>query len=324
MTRRQFIALMGVTAAAWPFAARAQEPGRTYRLGVLLPATRDVPVNTGFLDEFRRYSFIEGQNLTVEWRAYGPHPDLISQYAAELVEARVDVIAAGGVVGVRAAQQATTTIPIVALVEDMLGFGLVTSLARPPGNTTGVSLFVPELDGKRVEILIEAVPGLRRMATLADANNTTVAKLDALREGARAHSIELSIHQVTRGEEIVAAIDSAQASGATALNVLSSPLFFAHLHLILDRVAALRLPSIYDFPEMAEEGGFCAYGPRLSQFFVKVMPQQIVKIFRGAKVADVPVEQPTTFELVINLKTANALGVTVPPALLVRADKVIE
>jgi putative tryptophan/tyrosine transport system substrate-binding protein len=323
MRRREFVALMGAS-VTWPFAAMAQEAGRTYCLGVLLPATRDVSVNTAFLDEFRRYSFIESQNLTVEWRAYGRHPDLISQYAAELVEARVDVIAAGGVVGVRAAQQATTTIPIVAIVEDMLGFGLVTSLARPPGNITGVSCFVPELDGKRVEILIEAVPGLRRMATLADANNTTVAKLDALREGARAHSIELSIHQVTRGEEIAAAIDSAQASGATALNVLSSPLFFAHLHLILDRAAALRLPAIYDFPEMAEEGGFAAYGPRLSQFFVKVMPQQIVKLFRGAKVADVPVEQPTTFELVINLRTANALGVTVPPALLVRADKVIE
>jgi putative tryptophan/tyrosine transport system substrate-binding protein len=323
MRRREFVALMGAS-VTWPFAAMAQEAGRTYCLGVLLPATRDVSVNTAFLDEFRRYSFIESQNLTVEWRAYGRHPDLISQYAAELVEARVDVIAAGGVVGVRAAQQATTTIPIVAIVEDMLGFGLVTSLARPPGNITGVSCFVPELDGKRVEILIEAVPGLRRMATLADANNTTVAKLDALREGARAHSIELSIHQVTRGEEIAAAIDSAQASGATALNVLSSPLFFAHLHLILDRAAALRLPAIYDFPEMAEEGGFAAYGPRLSQFFVKVMPQQIVKLFRGAKVADVPVEQPTTFELVINLKTASALGVTVPPALLVRADKVIE
>ena len=109
--------------------------------------------------------------------------------------------------------------------------------------------------------------------------------------------------------------------GATALNVLSSPLFFAHLHLILDRAAALRLPAIYDFPEMAEEGGFAAYGPRLSQFFVKVMPQQIVKLFKGAKVADVPVEQPTTFELVINLKTAKALGLTVSPTLLARADQ---
>jgi putative ABC transport system substrate-binding protein len=283
-----------------------------------------VPVNAAFLNEFRRHGLIEGQNLTIEWRAYGQHPDLISQYAAELVKARVDVIAAGGMVGVRAAQQATKTIPIVAIAEDMLGFGLVTSLARPDGNTTGVSNFVPELDGKRVEILIEAVPGLLRMAALADASNTTVAKLDALREAARAHNVELAIYQVTRGEEIVAAIDNARASSATALNVLSSPLFFAHLRIILDRVAALRLPAIYDFPEMAEQGGFAAYGPRLSQLFVEVMPQQIVKLFGGAKIPDIPVEQPTRFELVVNLKTANAMGVTVPATLMARADKVIE
>jgi putative ABC transport system substrate-binding protein len=323
MRRREFIALMGAS-VTWPFATFAEERRRTYALGVLLPASRDVPVNAAFLNEFRRHDLIEGQNLTVEWREYGPRPDLISQYATELVEARVDVIAAGGVVGVRAAQQATKAIPIVAIVEDMLGFGLVTSLARPDGNTTGVSVLAPELDGKRVEILIEAVPGLRRMAALADATNTTVAKLDALREAARANNIELSIHQVTRGEEIVAAIDSAQASGATALNVLAAPLFFANLQLIIDRVAALRLPAIYDFPEMAEQGGFAAYGPRLSQLFVEVMPQQIVKLFRGAKIPDIPVEQPTTFELLINLKTAKAMGVTVPEALLVRADKVIE
>jgi putative tryptophan/tyrosine transport system substrate-binding protein len=323
MRRREFIALMGAS-VAWPFAALAQEPGRTYRMGCLLPATRDVPVNAAFLDEFRRRGFVEGQNLTVEWRAYGQNPDLISQYAAELVKARVDVIVAGGVVAVRAAQQATKTIPIVVIAEEMLGFGLVTSLARPDGNTTGVTGFVPELDGKRVEILIEAVPGLRRMATLADANNTTVAKLDALREAAGAHNVELSIYQVARGEEIATAIDSAQASGATALNVLAAPLFFAHLHLIMDRVAALRLPTIYDWPETAEEGGFAAYGPRLSQLFLEIMPQQIVKLFHGVKVADIPVEQPTKFELVINLKTAKAMGVTVPEALLVRADKVIE
>jgi putative tryptophan/tyrosine transport system substrate-binding protein len=158
MRRREFIALFGAS-VTWPLAALAQEAGRTYGLGVLLPAARDVPVNAAFLDEFRRHGFFEGKNLSVEWRAYGPHPDLISQYAAELVEARVDVIAAGGVVGVRAAQRATTTIPIVAIVEDILGFGLVTSLARPPGNTTGVSGFVPELDGKRVEILIEQCRG---------------------------------------------------------------------------------------------------------------------------------------------------------------------
>jgi putative ABC transport system substrate-binding protein len=323
MRRREFIALVGAS-VAWPVPALAQQAGRTYRLGCLLPATRDVPVNAAFLDEFRRRGFVEGQNLTVEWRAFGLNPDLISQYAAELVKARVDVIVAGGGVAIRAAQQATKTIPIVVLAEDMLGSGLVTSLARPDGNTTGVSGFVPELDGKRVEILVEAVPGLRRMAALADASNATVAKLDVLRGAARAQNIELSIHQVAKGEEIAAAIDSAQASGATALNVLSSPLFFAHLHLIMDHVAALRLPAIYDFPEIADEGGFAAYGPPLSQLFLEIMPQQIVKLFQGIKVADIPIEQPTKFELVINLKTANALGITVPPTLLARADKVIE
>jgi putative tryptophan/tyrosine transport system substrate-binding protein len=162
------------------------------------------------------------------------------------------------------------------------------------------------------------------MAALADANNTTVTKLDALQEAAHAHDVELSIHQVARSEEIATAIDMAQASGATALNVLASPLFFAHLHLIMDRVAALRLPAIYDFPETAEEGGFAAYGPSLNQLFLEVMPQQVIKLFRDIKVADIPIEQPTKFELVINLKTAKAMGVTVPEALLVRADKVIE
>jgi putative tryptophan/tyrosine transport system substrate-binding protein len=194
----------------------AQQAGRTYRLGCLLPATRDVPVNVAFFEELRRHGFIEGQNLTVEYRAYGQHSDLISHYAAELVKARVDVIVAAGGVGVRAAQQATKTIPIVALAEDMLGAGLVTSLARPDGNTTGVSGFVPELDAKRVEILIEAVQGLQRMAALGEASNTTVAKLDTLKEAASANNIELLIHLVTRGDEIAAAIDSAQASAPTA------------------------------------------------------------------------------------------------------------
>ena len=160
------------------------------------------------------------------------------------------------------------------------------------------------------------------MAVLIDVNYTKFAKLEALQDAARAHNIEFSIHRIARGEEIAAAIDSAQASGA--LNILSSPLFFAHRHLIMDRAAAARLPTIYQFSEIAEEGGFAAYGPRLRQLFAEIMPQQIVQLFRGTKVADIPVEQATKFELVINLKTANAMGVTVPPALLARADKVIE
>jgi putative ABC transport system substrate-binding protein len=199
----------------------------------------------------------------------------------------------------------------------------VTSLARPEGNTTGVSILARELDGKRQDILIEAVPGLRRMAVLTDVNYTKYAKLEALQEAARARNIEFSIHRVAKGEEIAAAIDSAQASGATALNIVASPLFFTYRHLIMERAAAAQLPTIYPFPEEAEEGGFAAYGPRVSQLNF-VMAREIVQLFRGSKVADIPVEQATKFELVINLKTAKGMGVTVPATLVARADKVIE
>jgi putative tryptophan/tyrosine transport system substrate-binding protein len=225
--------------------------------------------------------------LTVEYRAYGQHVDLISQYAAELVNARVDVIAASGGETVRVVQRATKTIPIVAIVGDMLASRLVNSLARPDGNTTGVSILARELNGKRQHILIEAVPGLHRMAVLTDVNYTKFAKLDALQEAARARNIEFSIHRVTKGEEIAAAIDSAQASGAKALNILASPLLYAHRHLIMERTAAAHLPTIYDFPESAEEGGFAAYGPRLGQLYTEIMPQQIVKLFRGSKVSPI-------------------------------------
>jgi putative ABC transport system substrate-binding protein len=276
-----------------------------------------------FFDELRRRGFIAGQNLTVEYRAYGQHVDLISQYASELVNARVDVIVAAGDDAVRAVQRATKTIPIVALVGDMVGSGFVNSLSRPDGNTTGVSILAQEADGKRQDILIEAVPGLRLMAVLADVNYTNTAKLDALQKAAHAHSIEFSIHRVARGEEISTAMESTQASGANALNILSSPLFYAYRHLIMERAAAARLPTVYEFPEVAEEGGFAAYGPRASQLYL-IMPDQIIKLFHGTKIADIPVEQPTKFELVINLKTAKAMGVTVPESLLARADKVIE
>jgi putative tryptophan/tyrosine transport system substrate-binding protein len=321
MRRREFIALAGAS-VTWPFAARAQEPVRTYRLGCLLATARDSPGNKDFFDQLRRRGFIDGRNLMVEFRQYGPHPDLISQYAAELVKAEVDVIATVGDETVRALQNATKTIPIVAVHGDMLGSGLVSSLARPDGNTTGVSVLAFELDGKRQDILIEAIPGLRLMAVLIDVNLTKFAKLEALQEAARAHGVESSIHRVARREEIDSAIDIAQASGATALNILSSPLFYPDRHLI-ERAAAAHLPTIYDLPETAEQGGFAGYGARVS-VWNEIRARQIVQLFRGSKVADIPVEHPTKFELVINLKTAKAMGVAVPEALLVRADKVIE
>jgi putative tryptophan/tyrosine transport system substrate-binding protein len=323
MRRREFIALIGAS-VGWPFVALAQEPGRIYRLGGLSPAPRESPLNVAYLDELRRHGFIEGQNLAVEYRSYGENVDLIQRYATELIMARVDVIAVAGDVAARAVQKATKTIPIVALVGDMLESGLVTSLARPEGNITGVSMLLAELDGKRQDILIEAVPGLRLMAVLTDVNfNIKTAKLGALQEAAHAHNVEFSIHRVAKGEDIAAAIDSAQASGATALNLLASPLFFANRYIIMEHAAAAHLPTIYDIPETAEEGGFAGYGPRLSALN-QITARQAVQLLRGIKFADIPVQQATNFELVINLKTAKAMGVTVPEALLARADKVIE
>jgi putative ABC transport system substrate-binding protein len=323
MTRREFIAFMSAS-VTWPFAALAQEPGRTYRVGGLSGNPRDSPVPVAMFDELRRFGFIEGQNLTIEWRQFLQHIDLIPELAADLVKAKVDVIYAAGDAAIRAAQRATTTIPILGSTDDMVEAGLVKSLARPEGNTTGTSILSSELDGKRQEILIEAVPGLRRMAALADSNRTLGSRLQALQDGAHAHSIELSVHQITRPEEIPAAIDAANASGAAALNVLASPVLYSSRQVIMQRVAALRLPTIYQFPEEAEEGGFVGYGTRIVKVFRDLVARQLLQLLRGVKVANIPVEQPTKFELAINLKTAKAMGFTVPEALLVRADKVIE
>jgi putative ABC transport system substrate-binding protein len=325
MRRREFIALAGASLAS-PFAAMAQEPGRTYRIGLLQVAPRDVPGLLAFFDGLRSLGFIEGQNLIVDYRDYGAHPDLISKFAADLVNARVDAIQAAGDPGIHAALQATKTIPILAFTDDLVASGFVISIARPNGNITGVNLLAAELNGKRQEILIEAVPGVRRMAALGDINNNTTApeKLDVLKKAARAQNVELSIHQISRGEEIAAAIDIAHASGATVLNVLASPILYFGRRLIMDRVAAIRMPAIYQFPEQAEEGGFIGYGPSVTQISREISARLLAKVLRGTKIADIPVEQPTKFELWVNLKTAKAMGVTVPESLLVRADKVIE
>jgi len=244
--------------------------------------------------------------------------------SADLVKADVDAILASGDLATRAAQGATQSIPILATSDDMVRSGLVNSLARPEGNTTGISMFSTELDGKRQEILIEAVPGLRRMAALADSATTAFRQLQSLQDAARARNVELSIQRITRPEEIAAAIDAAKTWGAAALNVLASPVLFGNRQIVLERVAALRLPAIYQFPEVAQDGGCVAYGPRLVKIFGELVTRQLVKLLRGTKPADVPVEQPTKFDLVFNLKTAKALGLTIPPTLLATADEVIE
>jgi len=328
MRRREFISLVGGAAAAWRVAAHAQDAGRTYHLGMMFPFPREARESFGIvdalMDELRRSGFVEGQNLVVEYRAWAAHLDLISDYAAELVKRPLDVLAAGGTPAARAAQKATNAMPILAITDDMIGEGVVRSMARPEGTTTGVSILATELDGKRQEILIEVVPGARRIAALADTNATPPARLKALQQEAKARKIELSIQRVDKGNEIPAALESAKAAGAARLNALASPMLHANYQIILQRVAALRLPTMFQWPEFAEEGGFVAYGPRFTQLIRDLYARQLVQMFRGVKVADIPVEQPSKFELAINLKTANALGFTVPPAMVARADKVIE
>ncbi len=324
MRRREFIALIGGVAVLQPLAAQAQEAGRTYRVGGLSGSPRDAQFFVATFDEVRRLGFIEGQNLTIDWRAYGPRVELIPDFAAQLAKAQMDVILAIGNTAIRAVQQATATIPILGTTDDMVGSGLVNSLARPGGNTTGVSILATELDGKRQEILIEAVPGVRRMAALVDSNTSALPQLQALQDAARARGVELSIHRVVRPDEIPGAIDAAKASDAGALNVLASPIFFSNRQIIIKRVAALHLPAAYQWPETAEEGGLLAYGPRLVQIFRELVAPQLVKLLRGAKPADLPIVQPTKFELVVNLKTAKTLGLAIPESFLVRADEVIE
>ena len=243
---------------------------------------------------------------------------------AAIVKAQVDVINAGGDPPVRAAQQATKDIPILGVAEDMVGSRFVASLAKPGGNTTGVSLLSSELDGKRQQILMETVPGAHRYAALADVNSSSPQRLQTLEQITRARGAELSIYRVAKSEEIASAVDAAKNSGAAALNVLASTLLSNNRQIILPRTAALALPAIYQWPTLAAEGALIGYGPRLERIYGDILSRQLVKLLRGVKPADIPVEQPTKFELAVNLKTANALGVTIPPALLSTADEVIE
>jgi ABC-type uncharacterized transport system substrate-binding protein len=324
MKRRDFITLLGGAAAAWPLAARAQEPGRIYRLGAVFASPREAPHHVAFFAELRRLGFIEGQNLAVDERGYGLRVEQMDEHAAELAKSGVDVIGVGGDAAVRAAQRAIAQIPILALTDDMVGQGFVRSLAKPGGNTTGVTLLASELDGKRQEILLEALPGARRIATLSDTNVSRPSQLKALEDAARARGVELSVHRVTQVEEITPAVDAAKASNAAGLNVLASALFFNNRKIILDRAAALQLPAMYQWPEWAEEGGLIGYGPRILQLYRDIMSRQLAALLRGTKPADLPVEQPTRFDLVINLKAAQAIGHDIPAGLVLRADKVIE
>jgi ABC-type uncharacterized transport system substrate-binding protein len=323
ITRRQILKA-GVAASLVATTVCAQEPGRVYRLGAVHAARRDAPHHVALRGELARHGFVEGQNLMTDDGGFGLRPDQFEGHAAEIVKGEVDAILAGGDAAVRAAQRATRRIPILGVADDMVGQGFARSLAKPGGNTTGVTILASELDEKRQNILIEAVPGADRVAALVDTGVTAQWRLAALDGAARARGVALMTHGVSRRDEIVAAIEAAKASGAGALNVLASSLFFNNREIILERAAALRLPAIYQWPEMADEGGLLGYGPRIVQLYRDIQSRQLAKLLRGTKPADIPVEQPTKYVLVVNLRTAKALGLDVPESFLARADEVIE
>ena len=324
MRRREFLSLLGAATFMRPIATRAQQPGRTYRVGALIFAQWDRQDQVAFRDGLRRLGFIEGQNLIIDRAGYGMRVEQFAEHAGELVNSKVDAIFCGGDAAIRAAQLSTTTIPILGIADDMVASGLVRSLPNPGGNTTGVSILSPELDNKRLGLLLELIPNARRIAALADSGSTAPSQLQVLKEAARARGGELTVHLVAKPEEIGPAIDAAKAAGAAALTVLASPLFYANRVVIFERAAALGLPAIYHLPEMARDGGLMAYGPSISRIFGDQMARLMVKLLQGTKPADIAVEQPSKFELVINLRTATALNLTIPPIVLAQADEVIE
>lgn len=318
LRRREFLAALG--GALVPFGVQAQEAGRTYRLGIVIPASRESIA--GFFDELRMAGFIEGQNLAVTG-FYSVPGDKSDDAIAAVVKAAPDVILGGPETYARRLRAATQTIPLDCMSEDLVGEGFAASLAKPGGNITGVSLLTPELDGKRQEILIEAVPGVKKIAALAYSAITTKGHLDQLRQSARVRGVEMSVVFVARAEEIGPALDAAKAAGNEAINFLANPLQVVSRGVILDAMSRIKLPAMYQWPETAELGGLMGYGPIFDQVY-RQRARQIVKIFRGATAAEVPVEQPANFSLTINLKTAKVIGHSIPDGLVLRADKVIE
>jgi putative tryptophan/tyrosine transport system substrate-binding protein len=299
MRRREFITLIGSATAAPLLGVpvpRAQEPGRIYRLGVMTGAARQAPRNVAFFDELKGLGFVEGQNLKIVAGGFDLRDDQFAKVAASLAKSAPDAIFCAR---------------------------FVRSFAHPGGNITGVSILAPELNGKRQEILMEAVPGARRIAILADPTITQPAELEALQNAARARGVEVAVLTAGTPEQIAPTMDKAKAWGATALNVLAAPLHSFNRRIVIEQAAALGLPAIYEFPEMAEEGGLIGYGGRTTLIY-RQAARQLGKVLSGIKPEDIPVEQPTKFDLVVNLKTAKALGLSIPESFLARADEVIE
>ncbi|MGB7776888.1 MAG: ABC transporter substrate-binding protein [Pseudolabrys sp.] len=324
MKRRDFVTLLGGTAAAWPLAAFAQQPAKPPTIGFLgADASAFAPWAAAFVAGLRDLGWIEGRTIVIEYRWSEGRPERYAEIAAEFVRLKVDVIVTVGT-AVPLVKQATSTIPIVfAVAIDPVGAGLVASLAKPGGNVTGLSIQANELAGKRLELLREVMPQLRRLAILFNADNTQpVLEMGETQAEARRLGLEVAIRAIRRAEDIAPAFKDLRAQ-ADAVYVTVDQLIVANRTRIIAAALNERLPTIFSTRDFVKAGGLMSYGPNYSDLF-RHSADYVDKILRGTKPGDIPVEQPTKFELVINLTTAKALGLTMPGPLLLRADEVIE
>ena len=325
MERREFITLLGGSATAWPLAARAQQTGKMRAIGLLSPGSETSSINFYFFDALAELGWIEGKNVVFERRYAENRVERLPELAAELVRLNVDVIVATGTLGPLAARRATSTIPIaMTAAGDPLGSGLVATLARPGGNVTGMSLMAPDLGGKRLELLKELLPGLARVAVLWNAANPYPAIVFKETQGAaRSLGIEVQSLEVRGPDDFDGAFEAARKQRPDAMITVEDPLTFTYRKRIADFVTGQQLPSLSGLREFVVAGGLMSYGAN-SADLLRRAARYVDKILKGAKPADLPVQQPTKFEFVINLKTAKAIGITVPPNILTVADEVIE
>jgi putative ABC transport system substrate-binding protein len=325
MNRRELMLLLAGALTA-PRVLCAQQKAKPV-IGWLDPTSAGFRASylAAFRQGLRETGYVEGQNVTVEYRWAEGHYDRLPALAADLAERKVDVIVAtGGIPSAQAARNATSTIPIVFSVGDPVEVGLAASLARPGGNLTGVSTMVPEMTPKRLELLSELVPQAGVIALLVNPNNSNTERtIGDMREAARVKGLQFHILKAGSENEIDAAFTSLVQLRAGALVVGGDPFFGSRRELLVALASRHGVPAIYQFREFAEAGGLISYGPSLTAYF-RQLGIYAGKILKGAKPADLPVQQPTTFELVVNLKTAQALGLTIPPSILARADEVIE
>jgi putative tryptophan/tyrosine transport system substrate-binding protein len=330
MRRREFITRLSAAAAAWPLAARAQQPASAdRRLGLLFVTSAQAVKAGGFLDAFtqalKEAGWIEGQNVVFESPFADGNNDLLQKLAAELAQLRMDAILADGTQASRAAKNATSNIPIImAASSDAVANGLVASLNRPGGNITGMTILTADLTGRRLQLLTEMVPGLKRVAVLTNPSDLSQAsQIKQAQTTAQSLSVELHVAEAATPDKLESAFATIAAARPQALIVLQSAMLFYQYPRIVAFTAASRLPTLFAERQVAQAGGLMAYGPSIRACFGRAAAY-VDRIFRGAKPAELPVELPATFEFVINLKTAREIGLTVPDKLLAIADEVIE